>query len=199
MSGRINECWAEGELRAYLDRELAASEQEAASAHLKLCAECSGRYLEIAERAARVGSLMSMLPEPVQPRPRVVLGKRKAARAAVAVLALAAALAIGFVMLPRLGKQTAKAEPPAAVVPAPAPTPAPEAAPVVVAPAVIRHKTRQQPAQPVEHVGLYVPLDNEPIEAGTVMRVGMQNGDLQAEFILGPDGRAHAVRILSGK
>jgi hypothetical protein len=32
-----------------------------------------------------------------------------------------------------------------------------------------------------------------------VMRVGLQNSDLQAEFILGPDGRAHAIRVVSGK
>jgi len=45
----------------------------------------------------------------------------------------------------------------------------------------------------------YLPLDDEPIETGTVMRVGLANGDVQAELILGPDGRAHAIRMVSVK
>ena len=191
----MSECWSEGELRAYLDCELAATEQEAIAAHLKVCAECSGRYLKLAERAARVGNLMGMLPEPLPARARIASFRRKVAGATIAVLALAAALAIGFVVFPRGAKEAARVEAPSVK----APDPVTEPAPLVVAPAVIRHRVRQRPAGPVERADLYLPLDNEPIETGTVMRVGLQNSDLQAEFILGPDGRAHAIRVVSGK
>src|SRR5205085_1072274 len=42
----------------------------------------------------------------------------------------------------------------------------------------------------------FVALDDEPIETGVVMRVGTESGGFQADVIVGPDGRAHAIRIL---
>jgi hypothetical protein len=45
----------------------------------------------------------------------------------------------------------------------------------------------------------FLALDDEPIESGVVMRVGVDPGNLQADIVFGPDGRAHAIRLVSGK
>jgi hypothetical protein len=42
----------------------------------------------------------------------------------------------------------------------------------------------------------FVRLDDHPIETGTLVRVSTEDG-LQADLIVGPDGRAHAFRIVS--
>ena len=42
-------CWTEGELRAYLDRELPANDRDSVAAHLAECGECDLRYREIAK------------------------------------------------------------------------------------------------------------------------------------------------------
>jgi 2-polyprenyl-6-methoxyphenol hydroxylase-like FAD-dependent oxidoreductase len=44
-----------------------------------------------------------------------------------------------------------------------------------------------------------VRLDDEPIETATVVRFSADNGALQADLIVGPDGRAHAIRIVSNR
>lgn len=194
----MKECWAEGDLRSYLDGEMPPAERELAAAHFEECAECRGRYAELAERAARVGSLMAALSEPA-----AVAGEHGVRQETVhrlkhvpaAVLALAAALAIGFVMLPKRGAPGVEslAKAPMAV----APAGVAEAEPVAAAPAVVRRPNRMP--RPMPRADYYFSLDGEPIETGTVMRVGVENGDLQAELILGPDGRAHAIRMVSRK
>ena len=50
----MKECWDEGGLRAYLDRELPPDEMTRIAVHLGGCAECHARYNELAGRAARV-------------------------------------------------------------------------------------------------------------------------------------------------
>ena len=57
----MKECWDEGGLRAYVDRELPPDEMTRLAVHLGGCAECHARYNELAGRAARVAALMESL------------------------------------------------------------------------------------------------------------------------------------------
>jgi anti-sigma factor RsiW len=57
----MKECWGEGALRAYLDRELTPEEMTRIGIHLGGCAQCHTRYNELAGRAARVTALMETL------------------------------------------------------------------------------------------------------------------------------------------
>src|SRR4051794_29352065 len=96
------QCWSEGALRAYLDRELPTEEMQRVAAHLGECTACDGLCTELAARAAHVSALMDLLPEwtgTVAPRPAVVPVRRMArpnwigiAVAVAACLALAAYL-----------------------------------------------------------------------------------------------------------
>jgi len=45
----------------------------------------------------------------------------------------------------------------------------------------------------------FVRLDDYPIETATVVRVSAEDGALQADLIVGPDGRAHAIRIVRNR
>ena len=226
----MTQCWPEGALRACLDGELPAEEMARVRAHLTECPVCDGLYSELAVRAARVAALMDTLlawsgVAPVAiPRPARVPARR---RNWVAALAMAAALALAFYLLPARRSPEARvvpalppapAPPPAAVVahvappppvvsPAPpAPRPArrvratlpPQAAVAEVTPpaAVSARPARRMRAtvpQPVD----FVALDNEPFESGVVMRVDVKPGNLQADIVFGPDGRARAFRVVN--
>src|ERR1044072_9466207 len=101
----MKECWAEGDLRAYYDRELLPAQMERVAAHLMECPNCEALADEIAGRAARVSKLMSALPDPAQliwmprqaPAPRRVWPRW----AAAAAVALAAGLALAVWFVPR--------------------------------------------------------------------------------------------------
>jgi len=84
------------------------------------------------------------------------------------------------------------AMPPA--LPAPQAGPGHSAPPVAVKPAIIR---RVVPVKPKAQVDYYVKLDDEPIETGVVVRVGLDGGQVPADVILGPDGRARAIRLVN--
>jgi len=64
--------------------------------------------------------------------------------------------------------------------------------------AIIRRKLPPKPQPRVED---YVALDDEPIESGVVVRVsleaGIDGGQVPADVILGPDGRARAIRLVT--
>lgn len=175
----MRECCGDGDLRAYVDGELA--DRAEVAAHLESCAECRARYGEIAARAARVSTLMGMLSE----APRV--GQRR--RWIAAALALAAALAIGFVVFPKhrdvASAPVAKASAPAVAAPAVATAPR----------SVVRHAAVRRPAVRES----FVRLDDDPLETGVIVRVSAENGDVQADLIVGPDGRAHAIRVVSNQ
>jgi len=202
----MKECWSDGELRAHLDGELAAADAERLSAHLEQCTRCAGRASLLAQRAAQVASVMAELaePEPAWYRPPAEVvrnANRRPVLLAWAAAALAAGVALGILVTP---KRTQKA----AVI-APAPPPAVEdvkAPPVEAAielpahpkpPAAVpapRHN-RKTPA-PREY---FLALDDEPVETGMVMRVGTADSRVQADILLGPDGRAHAIRLVNDK
>ena len=144
-----------------------------------------------------------MLPEPVQTGPVRVISApgRRSQGWAIPALAVAAALAIALVIVPKRAGDVSPAVPAAPPLPAAAQAQSLEPAEVAVQPAVLRHPmTRRSAAkQPVLRADYFLPLDNEPIETGVVVRVGLENSDLQADLIVGPDGRARAIRLVSNK
>ena len=199
----MSQCRPEGVLRAHLDRELSPEEMEGVAVHLGECQECTRLSAELAARAKRVGVWMEALPSPaplagmewVAPAPK---------RAAVRRwwIGLAAALAAGAVMASLVMSRHKDVVP----VPAPAVASAPPAieAPVVVAPpvqeAVSMPRRVRRPKPSVRAVSNeFLALDDEPIETGVVMRVDVQPGNVQADVVFGPDGRAHAIRLVSSR
>jgi anti-sigma factor RsiW len=198
----MNECWDEGGLRAYFDRELPPEDLSRIAAHIGACAECHTRYNELAARAARVSSMMGALEVPRAVAPAPAGSRRRWARpAAVAALALAAAAALAFVLIPK------RATPPQPVAaprvqrlrPIQAETPVPEPGrlePAVASatPAKVVHakSTRRPKAAETDY---YLALDDEPIDMGVVMRVELDSASaVQADVIFDAEGRARAIR-----
>jgi hypothetical protein len=207
----MKECCPEGTLRAYIDRELRSEERTAIALHLSDCADCHAQYNEFIARAARVTAWMSALTVPsaaarpagklAPARPSLAAARHAPARpllrplAAVA-LAVAAAFAFGFFVVPRVTNS-----PKPVVIPhaTPAPPPARGVQLAETAPApkpMTMHAAKARPvrrARPKE-VDYYLALDDEPIETGVIMRVGLAGGQVQADVIFDADGRPRAVR-----
>ncbi len=189
----MTQCWSEGELRAYLDHELPSRDMERVAAHIQECSGCGGVFLELTERAKRLRGWMDALPEadaPVRipPAPRRLQTRGRWAGAAAG---FAAAVLLGVVLLPKRGGEIVVM--PRVVVPK-----SPASGPPAVSPAIIRRETpRAVPVKPKPQVQYYVALDNEPIETGLVVRVGLNGGQVPADVIVGPDGRARAIRLVS--
>jgi anti-sigma factor RsiW len=154
-------CWTEGELRAYLDRELPANEQDSVAAHLAECGECDLRYREIAARADRVTAALGALAGGIAP------GGAKIARRPLGVWprwAAAIGIAAGVALL-------------------------------LLTPAV------KPPLTALDKVALdkreFKALDNDPIDAGLVVRVSLGPNNVQADVIISADGRARAYRLVN--
>src|SRR6185437_5761699 len=112
----MKECWSEGALRAYLDRELPPEDMARIAAHLESCSECGDHWSEIAGRAARVSSLLDGL---AVERPRPVSIARTPRRFAAArwkwagaITALAAGVLLGLAFLPKRQPQVVLTIPP---------------------------------------------------------------------------------------
>jgi anti-sigma factor RsiW len=101
----MTECWSEGELRAWLDRELDAAEMERGERHLGACPECAGRLAAIEARARRVSGWMAALDE--APAPAKPLRARR--RWVPAVLAIAASVMLAVAIQSRKPAQPAMA------------------------------------------------------------------------------------------
>src|SRR5206468_1615203 len=118
-------------------------------------------------------------------------------------LALAAGLAIGWIVLPR--RVDAPPQDPAPQVAMAPPTkppiplePAPKVAQAAVRPEPRPPRARHPiPAAPRPHTIDFVALDDRPIDAGVVMRVSWGPENLQADIIFGPDGSARAYRLVN--
>jgi hypothetical protein len=203
-------CWSEGELRACLDRELPADEMARIGTHLGECPACRALYVDLSGRAAQVAEWMSALPEVEVPAwpPRTVrylAPRRTRVRwVPVAVGALAAGLALLAMAVANRGDRQVSITPPetapaqeaaAGIAPPAVPTIEPQPAPTV-RPAVLRSR-RAAARQP--KTDFYLALDDDPIETGLVVRVALDPGAVQADVILGPDGRARAFRLVSDK
>jgi len=217
----MSRCWPEGALRAHLDRELAPEEMDRVAAHLGECGECARLSVELAARAERVGAWLEALPEAlaapplewVTPAPRRANGSPMAGRRWIGLAAaLAAGLVLAALLLPRHQprQKDADAGPADVVVSAPPANLAEAAAelPVVVAlpartaafarrvrrPGLLRLPPQARPAG-----NEFLALDDEPLETGVVMRVGVEPGNVQADIVFGQDGRAHAIRLVGGR
>jgi anti-sigma factor RsiW len=198
----MKECWLDGDLRAYLDRELPPQRMTEMAVHLGGCAECHARYNEIAGRASRVAAWMETLEFEPATMPLAPPGRLKPSRVAgvlAAVLAMAAAVAAAFVLLPR-GSVSPKP------VAAPHVTPsrpvmrqaaASQAAgpqnSSIRAPSIRASAPKRSKPAPVQE---YLALDDEPIDTGVVMRVAFEGTGMQADVIFDADGRARAIRTV---
>jgi anti-sigma factor RsiW len=147
----MNHCLPEGEMRAWLDRELPPETIAEIAAHLEECALCASLRDELERRAARVSGLMAALDAPVPASVR-----RPGRRRAAAMLAMAASIAAAALLLPRTP-------------PAPPSAPPPEA---------------------------YLRLDNEPLDAGLIVRVALGPKQVPADVLFDARGRARAIRFV---
>src|ERR1035441_5829459 len=84
----MTQCWPEGALRAYLDRELPTEDMQRLASHLGECTVCNGLCTELAAREAHVSALLELLPEwsGAMPRPAAPASApyRRATRAGTA-------------------------------------------------------------------------------------------------------------------
>lgn len=195
----MNQCWDEGALRAYYDRELPPEELTEIAAHLGACAACHGRYNELASRAGRVSSLLAGLESA---RPVTELRPSRAWKPAIAAaaLALAAAAALAFILIP---KREAPVRPVAAPHiervhrPIQAETPAAPSAPVEKPAPARRRLERAHAAAPTRAAATedFLALDDDPIDVGVVMRVALdRSATVQADVIFDDQGRPRAIR-----
>jgi hypothetical protein len=194
----MTQCWPEGALRAYLDRELPTEDMQRVAAHLGDCTVCDGLCTELAARAAHVSALLELLPEwSVAAMPRAATpAKRRATWVGIAV-ALAAGLALAAYLMPDRHPREAVALPapvPALAAPPMAATVA-TTTPAPAGPPAPRRPRRVRPTAP--EPAYFVALDDEPFDSGVIMRVGVKPGNLQADIVFGPDGRAHAFRLVN--
>jgi hypothetical protein len=197
----MTNCWSEGALRAYLDRELPAEDMKSVAAHLGECSACDAVCTELAGRAARVFALLEALPEParsVRMRPAAARVPSRWLWPGVAV-ALAAGLAIASFIVPKRQNPVPLADvvqPPPPATPFQSVVPEPVTVPVAQ-PEVARVPPRKRrPAPPRDY---FLALDNEPIESGVIMRVAIEPGNAQADIVFDPGGRARAIRLVSNK
>jgi len=195
----MTECWSEGALRAYLDRELPTEDMQRVAAHLRECKVCDGLCTELAARAAHVSALLELLPEWSATMPRPAIAARRRPNWIGIAVALAAGPVLAAYLLP---KHTATE---AIVVPAQMPVPALAAPPVATAAAEVIPVPAEPPAprrvrrarRPAPEQAYFVALDDEPFESGVIMRVDVKPGNVQADIVFGPDGRAHAFRLVN--
>jgi anti-sigma factor RsiW len=196
----MTQCLPEGALRAYLDGELPTEHMQRVAAHLGECRACDGLYRELSARAAHVSARMELLPERGEAMPRPVVVPRRRANWVGVAVALAAGLAVAAYLLPdRHPRETLTRPAPlrepvpqavsaaAVIVSAPAETPEP--------PAPRRRPRRVRPTAP--EPAYFVALDDEPFESGVIMRMDVKPGNVQADIVFGPDGRARAFRLVN--
>jgi len=198
----MSRCWPEGELRAWLDRELPEADGAALERHVAECAACTATLQMLRARAERVGLLMDSLAEAVEPRPVAVMPAVMARRPRRAWLwsglaaGLAAGVTLAFILAPWHRARPVLPAPQRALVS----TPVTDRGPGVVAPKpasqIARIPSPRRPAAkpvPRDDGEYYLALDDEPIETGVVMRVALE-GNLQADVIFDSQGRARAIR-----
>lgn len=156
----MNQCWTEGDLRAFVDRELPGPDRDRIAAHLAECNECDARHREIAARAERVATALTALAYGAAPAGKRPVRKVKLWPRWAAAVGIAAGLALVIA--------TPKANPPS-------------------------------PAALALQKAEFVALDNEPIDAGLVVRVSLGPENIQADVIISADGRARAYRLVSNQ
>ena len=196
----MSRCWHEGELRAWFDRELPEADGAVLEQHLSECAACAGAMAMVRARAERVGLLMGSLAEMAESRPVAVMPAAPANTPGRIWLwsglaaAVAAGLALAFLLAPGRHPHPAPVAAQRAVVTAPL-----ARAPAVLPPKPVAQTTLATPpgraakAAARDAGEYYMALDDEPIETGVVMRVALE-GNLQADVIFDSQGRPRAIR-----
>jgi hypothetical protein len=199
----MTNCWSEGALRAYLDRELSAEDMKSVAAHLGECSSCDALCAELAGRAARVFALLETLPE-FEPVAKMEPAPSRAASRWLwpgAAVALAAGLAIASLVLPRKQEQpppVARIAPPvAAESPLEVVRPSEPVALPIARPSMVRSARSKRPVAAKQDY--FLALDDEPIESGVILRVAVEPGKAQADIVFDPGGRARAIRLVSDK
>jgi len=206
----MTNCWSEGALRAYLDRELSSADMKAVAAHLGECSACDALCAELAGRAARVFALLDTLPVPDQtirmrPAPSRAPSRWLWPGAAVA---LAAGLAIASIAVqkqenpvpvpvavtrePVVVPRTEAPEDTAVLQPAESESALPKARPAVARIMPVKRRA-------TESMDYFVALDDRPIESGVIMRMAIQPGNAQADIVFDPAGRPRAIRLVNDK
>lgn len=183
----MNRCWLEGELRAYVDRELPPEEMAAVEQHLGECSACAAFARELGDRAARVDMLLAALEHAPAVCPQRPVTWHRPVLAAVALVAVAACAAFFFVSTPKRQPAIAvQAGRPQTVSP-----PTQRGLPTRAQPARLPHKAKRPQLQ------YYLALDDDPIESGVVVRVSLPDSGLLADVIYDEQGRPRAVRPLN--
>ena len=193
----MKQCWPEGSLRAYLDGELPPEQMRSVASHLEQCPACGRLHMELSVRASYIGGLLGTLAAPVaRTAPRKVVHRVSGSWAWTgAAVALAAGLAVAAMLIPTREpvRQAVLTPPPQTAITRPAPVEVPVVASPSQAVAVSTTAKRRR----VKQTDPFIALDDEPIESGIVMRVELP-GSTPADIIFSPDGRARAVRLVSG-
>ena len=188
----MNHCFSEGDWQAYLDREMPADDMARAETHLRLCGECAARHHAVAARAEQVTLLMADLASAGEilrrPSPRL-----QTWRWAAPVVALAAILLVAW-LLPQPSARRPGVARTATVPHMDAPAIGQVQRPLKHA---LRHAARHKETPDPLLTG-FVALDDEPIETAVIVRVILDDGLAQADVMVGPDGRAHAIRMVPG-
>ncbi len=202
----MKECWSEGALRAYLDRELPPEDMDRVAEHLEVCSECGDLWAELAGRAARVSALLDGLAEPGRTVSISRVPRRSTASKwiwAGAAAALAAGLVLGVVAIPKRQPPSTLVQPTVPMVratPDPIEPEAPRAVSAVARPGRVRTPAVKRPAATeVRSSDDFVSLDDEPIGTGVVLRVELGPKGVPADVIFGSDGRPHAIRLVNNK
>ena len=201
-------CQNEGRLRAFLDGELAPEEMAGLTAHLRECPDCERQRRELAGRAAFVSVLMNDLkveaPRVVEmhaPRPRVHW-RRWTGIAAV----VAAGFVLGILSLPKKPEPVAVVPSKRAVTVPPVEEPVREE-PIRVASVPTPVRVTRSPAKrdpisvktPKLSLDGFITLDDEPFEAGMLVRVTLGAEQIPADVVFSADGRARAYRLVNDK
>ncbi len=211
----MSSCRTEGELRAYLDRELTAEGMAGVGAHLVECGRCRSVFAEIRGRAERISALMGELE---RGGPSVVPIRRSAPRwlGAVAVAGLAASLTVGYIAMPKRTPRTPDRGAFGGVTTSePATLPGgrnqvPEIRGPETPSGVQDTPSRQAPRRPVRKPRAPAPaarppaprreyflaLDDEPIEGSALLvRVALGPAGIPADVVFSPNGRPRAIRL----
>ena len=196
----MRQCWSEGALRAYLDRELPPQDMERVAAHLGECPVCEASCAELAGRAARVSVMMGALPEPGRVAALPLITRQPRMAWPWVAAALAAAVLMAFVLAPKRVAPASSGVPVQSGADAlvrarpPGRAPAPEIAQARVQATAPRHPKRHVARAPVT-TDYYLALDDDPIETGVVVRVALGPAEVPADVIFDQDGRARAIRL----
>jgi hypothetical protein len=111
-------------------------------------------------------------------------------------VALAACLALAAYLLPDRRPREAVVLPAPALQPVAAAVAETATAPAGPAVPATTHRVRRVRTTAPE-TAYFVALDNEPFESGVIMRMDVKPGNVQADIVFGPDGRAHAFRLVN--